>query len=143
MEEKIKNEIAKVISGVIIKRFGTELGLDCREIIDSVLTEIREQVKAVKDDLTKECSLRLKRRFQSEVEPIINHLDSHIEQLITADKFSKVPTAVGKFDEKLSTILSRMAQAELESALRERAREWANKVAHAEVHFSFDNVFSD
>jgi hypothetical protein len=128
MEEKIKNEISKIIAGVIIKRFGHEFGLDCKEVVNSVLDEIRESVKVAKKEIETECLLRLRRRFQTEVEPIINNLDNRIEKLISNDA-------------SYSVMISTMARQELENALRERAREWAQKVSSAEVHFNFDTIF--
>lgn len=130
MNEKDRKEIVTMISGIILRKYGQEHAAEINGIVDEVINGLRDKIRSAKDKMEEEAMNRLQRRFTNEIEPMLEHLGTRIENLLAGDSWS---------GDRLATL----AQQELTYAIRERAKEWAKKVAFSTVRFNFDDVFED
>jgi hypothetical protein len=130
MSEENKKEIAKIVAAIFIKKYKDDFGKDINPLISLSLEAIREQIRKEKDEFETYALAKFKKRFHDEVEPMLDRFSDRLVGLMRAADFE-------------ANTFETVARQELARVIREKAEEWARKVATSEVKFKFDDVFED
>jgi len=136
VDEKTKHEIAQMVANIIYKKYNGEVAgeadeKEIKKVVELSLDRMRSGIATERLSLETEAINRLRRRFASEVEPMIANIDT------------KITNYFAGYGREIEDTFNSMLKEELVRALRARAKEWAKKVATAEVSFSFNKVFRE
>lgn len=133
MDDREKEEIGQIVANILYKKYGDriykDLSKNIRDIADSSIELLKVKIREIKQNLEEECLNRISRRFRGEIEPMLEM------------KFGKMAELASKYCG--DSEFEKMFKEELVDVFREKAREWARKVAISEVRFKFDDIWED